>query len=464
MSRTGNKWPASAQGIVEAVNFYIKKGYDVFCFVPRHYLKTGSGKKKIDNPELFKPLQDSGALVVVPSQDHDDDYWLNFAWQKEAYAVTNDRMKDHMEKYPNGGETGFYKWRDEKVISYTFVGDTYFPNPTFNLPPPTKGQIGESSKKGGQIPNSSSKKSGGNETSGDGKGKPEKNNTKTSGGAKKLTSKPMKKGEKPTVRKARKAFRDLLRAELSDGPVNCGLLASQISELASASLSYPIKNRKELMGVMNIKTSLPFHEQLSELMGGELIVDLVKGQPVDVRLRQPGKVSSTKQQSDPKASNQTKPKGEKRTEKPLGKSESKRSGGRDTRKRISLTKFKSYLTEDEINNLKISIYELPELVELAIPFIADLEYPCNYADVGNRFKAKFGFRISTLFGNIDNLIKFINFRYEFPQDNLVREGDIIGLEDARVDAGSSIPKSANLPSGGGGILSKFFSFFKNLFS
>ena len=93
----------------------------------------------MDDASILRNLRTKGLVASVPSQDHDDDYWLQFAWQKDAYVVTNDRMKDHVEKYPGDDSEAFYKWRDERVISYTFVGDDYFPNPTFKLPlPPEK--------------------------------------------------------------------------------------------------------------------------------------------------------------------------------------------------------------------------------------------------------------------------------------------------------------------------------------
>ena len=205
-----------------------------------------------NDASILRNLRAKGLVASVPSQDHDDDYWLQFAWQKGAYVVTNDRMKDHAEKFPSEDSEDFFKWRDEKVISYTFVGDDFFPNPSIKIPLVTKNDE---------------------------------------------TINPKKSKEVPSVRKSRAVFRSIIRDRLSKGPVNCGMLASEVNDLFSEKSNHDFKNRKELMKSMNVsKTN--FHEQLTELMGDELIVELVKGQPVDVKL-----VNSSKAKGKNKASN-----------------------------------------------------------------------------------------------------------------------------------------------------------------
>lgn len=443
MSHSGNKWPASASGIVTAITYYADLGYEVYAFVPRHYLSDNAGKKGVDNPALLRGLKAKGTVVSVPSQDHDDDYWLHFAWQQGAFAVTNDRMKDHVSKYPDSGEEGFYKWRDAKVISYTFAGDIFLPNPSFEVPKPSK--------------------------------KPDKKVKETNAGDEKKTKKTpqtkqkkgseaqMKSGELPTVRKSRKAFRNAVRARLSDGSVNCGLLASEITALVGENIGCQFANRKELMGAMNIKTSNPFHEQLVELMGGELKVDLVKGQPVDVHLRSAvvsasGKGSGAASQSESKKESQNNPvtqsSNQSSSATPKGnKSDSKNeTKKRTTAQKMSLADFKQALSENNLDKLKISIYQLPPKVEKSIPFLAEIELPANYADVGNQFKTKFGYRISSVFKNMDNLILFMNFRFEFPYNDLGRDGDLI----LRQPVGSKVEKTVR----SGGLI----SWIKSLFS
>ena len=120
---------------------------------------------------------------------------------------------------------------------------------------------------------------------------------------------------------------------------------------------------------------------------------------------------------------------------------------------MHLEVFKQTLSENDLDKLKISIYQLPLKIEEAIPFLTTIEYPVNYADVGNRYKAKFGTRISSLFKNMDNLILFMNFRLEFNVSDLIRDGDIILRQSVSSKSTSKKPTSGGL-----------FGWFKSLFS
>jgi hypothetical protein len=433
MSHSANKWPASATGIATAVAYYADAGYEVYAFVPRHYLSDNAGKKGVDAPSILKALSNKGTVVSVPSQDHDDDYWLQFAWQQDAYAVTNDRMKDHVSKYPEGDE-GFYKWRDNKVISYTFAGDFFLPNPSFDLPKPTVHQVKELTKSKPKVDSSGSKKP----VQKEGKKKPSKQPPQSK-----------KRSPSPTVRQARKAFREAVRERLAGGSVNCGLLASEVTGLVSDKLGQNFSNRKALMGAVNVSTNLSFHDQLNQVMSSELRVELVNGQPVDVHLRNsPNPEPST---SKPKPSGKkSQPKAKKIVDNQPRKSVDNRGG---KGKRMHLDEFKQSLSENDLDKLKISIYQLPLKIEEAIPFLNTLEYPVNYADVGNRYKAKFGARISSLFKNMDNLILFMNFRLEFNCSDLIRDGDIILRQ-------SESSKSTSKKATSGGLI----GWIKSLFS
>jgi len=433
MSHSANRWPASATGIATAVAYYSDLGYEVYAFVPRHYLSDNAGKKGVDDASILRPLRDKGTVVSVPSQDHDDDYWLQFAWQQGAYAVTNDRMKDHVSKYPSG-EEDFYKWRDSKVISYTFAGDIFLPNPSFELPKPTVHQVKDLIK---GKPKQDSKQKSKPATK-----KEKKKQAKTS-------SQAMITSTAPTVRQARKAFREAVRERLADGSVNCGLLASEITALVNDKLSQNFSSRKALMGVMNIQTTLSFHDQLTQVMSSEVRVELVKGQPVDVHLRDSTNSEPTKSKSQ-SSKTQPQPKaGDSVDIQPRKSSANKPGKG----KRMHLEEFKQCLSENDLDKLKISIYQLPIEIEQSIPFLNNIEYPVNYADVGNKFKAKFGTRISTLFKNMDNLILFINFRLEFNISDLTRDGDIILRQ-------SPSPKSPSKKPASGGLI----GWIKSLFS
>ncbi|MBO57480.1 MAG: hypothetical protein CMA77_00570 [Euryarchaeota archaeon] len=391
MSHSANKWPASAKGIAASVLHYANLGYDVHAFVPRHFLNDNAGKRGVDNPSIIRKLRDDGLVASVPSQDHDDDYWLQFAWQKDAYVVTNDRMKDHVEKYPGDDEEAFFKWRDKRVISYTFVGDDFFANPTFELPEPPKNVKGDA-----------------------GKNKLETNDksNKTSVPVKKKKGKisEAKSNNKFSSKRCRFVFREVVRNRLSKGPVNCGMLASEITKLVGNKLSHDFSNRKALMEAMNIRKNRPFHEQLKELMGNELDVELVNGQPINVRLTK----------------------------------------NRKQKTRIPLNKFKNALGENDLDKLRVSAHELPKIVADSLPFFAELEYPANYAEVGHRFKDKYDKKINAVFTNMDNLVKFMNFRFEIPYDDIVRD-------DFMITRSNKASKSEKLMREKKGILKRIFS-------
>jgi len=258
-----------------------------------------------------------------------------------------------------------------------------------------------------------------------------------------------KSSTSPTVRQARKAFREAVRQRLAGGSVNCGLLASEITGLVNEKLGQDCANRKELMGVMNVSTTLSFHDQLIQVMSSELKVELVNGQPVDVHLQDSPNSKPSTSKSEP-SSKQPQPKAKKSVENQPRKVTDNKSG---KGKRMHLEEFKQTLSENDLDKLKISIYQLPLKIEEAIPFLTTIEYPVNYADVGNRYKAKFGTRISSLFKNMDNLILFMNFRLEFNVSDLIRDGDMILRESA-----SSKPTSKKPTSGG------IIGWLKSLFS
>lgn len=66
-----------------------------------------------------------GALTVKSIRRHD------------AYIVTNDRYRDHVDKQPEAARPRVIRWLREHCISFTFVKDEFLPNPDFKfLPPP----------------------------------------------------------------------------------------------------------------------------------------------------------------------------------------------------------------------------------------------------------------------------------------------------------------------------------------
>ena len=70
----------------------------------------------------------------MPNWDYDDSYILEFAKTVGGYIVTNDRFKDHLDKYSGKSHTKraeLKKWLKDNCISFSFIGRVFMPNPDF---------------------------------------------------------------------------------------------------------------------------------------------------------------------------------------------------------------------------------------------------------------------------------------------------------------------------------------------
>ncbi len=463
MAHSLGQWPASSRGILLAIDHYEKLGYSVTAFTPRHYLIAGS-RRGADDSELLDKLRKRGNLATVPSQDHDDLYWLAYAWEKDALVVTNDRLKDHAEKYDGGAEK-FHSWRENKVISYTFVGDDFLPNPAFDMPPPHEGadevMVVESSPKQATSRDDDKDSVTSSDVRGRVKGSDASSAQKSSAGAgagsdrsgAKVSSPRVTIGRenKPTVRSARKAFRESVRELLGGGPMNCGFLARQITAEVAAKTLYQFNNRKELMKVMNVNVKSPFHNQLVFLMKDEIKVDMHDGNPHQVELvggsghggSQSGTKSAIVGEDSPSGASQNK-------SKQAGK---KRAWG----ERISLPDFKKYLNQNRLDKLAVPAHILPPEVERSMEFFTRLSLPVNSASLGNRYKSAYGLKMNHVFYNLDNLIRFLNFRREFKWTTLERDRTMIVLPTPEAVISPESPHEI-------GFIGRIFARMKKIFS
>jgi len=76
-------------------------------------------------------------LVVTPPQDYDDSYVIKYAQSKDGCILTNDMYRDYVEKCHHKRRAK--DWLRSHLISFTFVGDEFLPNPDFEFPPPWTG-------------------------------------------------------------------------------------------------------------------------------------------------------------------------------------------------------------------------------------------------------------------------------------------------------------------------------------
>jgi len=362
MDHSNSMWPASAKGIELAINYYLKLGWTVRAIVPRYFLGT-KGKRRADNPELLEKLQKAGHVYTIPSQDHDDNYWIAYALQTGAFVVTNDRMKDHSEKHP-GGDEAFFRWRDEKVISYAFVGDTFLPNPEFKLPnAPTV--VKEEKEK------SVSQQKGQ-------KRKPAKR----------------QKPKKPLQKDLKGKFISTIRSHLSSKKEeNLQSLSQHILRVVKRTDGSEYPSIKEMMSDMGLARSRPFYFQLEKLMGKEIEIVKKNGSPHSAKLSE--------------KANRVKPKKQRKS------------------KRLTMAQFKQALGEKNEEIINVPKNELPEVMEKGFEMLCNLDFPINVAEVGNRFKDITGVRLSTVFNKMNKLAFFLSTRPECKCGNVVTEDSFL---------------------------------------
>ncbi len=374
LSHSNNKWPGSARGVEIAIHHYTSLGWTVRSIVPRHFLSP-KGKRGVDNPAILERLVEEGIVSTVPSQDHDDHYWLAYALQTGAYVVTNDRMKDHAGMHSDG-EEAFFKWRQNMVISYAFVGDTFIPNPDFKLPaPPAKESVKPVEK---SQPKSSTKPK---------KQQPSKQAKPT---------KPAKQSKK-TKQDSANDFSDQVKAEirviLGNNQVKLHTISQHLMKNIKRNNGKKYTNIKAMMADLKLPKTRPFHFQLSRLMGDEIEI-IKKGQRADsVKL----KPSAKKTKSDV----------HKKKTKPM-----------------TMAFFKQALGEGNEELLSQPVNTFPHYVQKGFKTLCSMDFPINVAKVGNRFKNASGIRLSSVFNKMDKLAFFLSIRPECACGEVYYDGSL----------------------------------------
>jgi len=140
----------SCRGAELAFEFFLVAGHRVVGFIPDYALdaerisgleraaKIGAGSirsSQIPNDvALLRRLVDQGLIIATPPQDYDDSYCIKYALRHNGYVVTNDMYRDHLENIQDKRKrTKRKSWLKAHLISYTFVGDEFFPNPDFSF-------------------------------------------------------------------------------------------------------------------------------------------------------------------------------------------------------------------------------------------------------------------------------------------------------------------------------------------
>lgn len=131
----------SSKGLRFAIEFFISRGFEVKAVLPDPCLDEAQvshlkSKRKLNysvNPSkipdsvgLLKELDSQGLIIKTPAWDYDDSYCIEYARNKNATIITNDRYWDHIEK-----DRSLQAWIREHSCSFTFAGDEFLPNPDY---------------------------------------------------------------------------------------------------------------------------------------------------------------------------------------------------------------------------------------------------------------------------------------------------------------------------------------------
>ena len=151
--RHGNKETFSCRGVEICLDYLGRRfpGARVALFLPDYLLdaKKVAAKKKLggrpaetpDDVMYLQGLQRRGVLFGTPSQDYDDAYQIEYARNHDGVIISNDLFRDAVDKQPFMQRAAFRRWLQEHVLSFTFIGDEFCPNPEFQLPFLARGPV-----------------------------------------------------------------------------------------------------------------------------------------------------------------------------------------------------------------------------------------------------------------------------------------------------------------------------------
>eukprot|EP00183_Erythrolobus_madagascarensis_P004997 CAMPEP_0185856658 /NCGR_PEP_ID=MMETSP1354-20130828/29112_1 /TAXON_ID=708628 /ORGANISM="Erythrolobus madagascarensis, Strain CCMP3276" /LENGTH=384 /DNA_ID=CAMNT_0028558919 /DNA_START=1250 /DNA_END=2404 /DNA_ORIENTATION=+ len=124
-------------GILHAVEFLEWHRCVAIAFVPEtRYGVRGSAVDDHQARQRVTELIRRGAIVLTPQADYDDCYIISFARSRGAIVISNDRFQDHVTQASADGQHAserLQKWLDQCRLSFTFHGDEFLPNPSFDL-------------------------------------------------------------------------------------------------------------------------------------------------------------------------------------------------------------------------------------------------------------------------------------------------------------------------------------------
>lgn len=134
----------SWRGVKIAIEHFKALGHRVVGFVPAHHLNdrnksrrrpggvNGDLQSTPEDQAALQEMVEEGLLATTPSQDYDDSYCISYAMQRNGVVVTNDMFRDHTNAVDGAQKRdNARRWLKGHLISFTFIGDEFVPNPDF---------------------------------------------------------------------------------------------------------------------------------------------------------------------------------------------------------------------------------------------------------------------------------------------------------------------------------------------
>lgn len=124
----------SMRGVVAALQYFHSLNHPTVLVLPEARMRR-SPHNDSHAFNVVSSMQGTPQLFLTPDNDYDDAYICYFARRNEAIIVSNDAYKDHIYQESAEGPENASVWRmwfSFCRLSFTFCGDSFFPNPAFN--------------------------------------------------------------------------------------------------------------------------------------------------------------------------------------------------------------------------------------------------------------------------------------------------------------------------------------------
>eukprot|EP00300_Choanocystis_sp_HF-7_P018109 c19937_g1_i5.p1 GENE.c19937_g1_i5~~c19937_g1_i5.p1 ORF type:complete len:167 (+),score=38.85 c19937_g1_i5:526-1026(+) len=140
----GNGVKFSVEGVLLAMRHFEDMGLKTIGILPNHFLldvasraahRAQKGLTELDpklvpdDVEALQKLKDEKRLFTSPSGDYDDSYIIQYARQCDGYICSNDKYIDHIESHKQISAD----WLKSHRVSFSFILETFIPNPDFNF-------------------------------------------------------------------------------------------------------------------------------------------------------------------------------------------------------------------------------------------------------------------------------------------------------------------------------------------